>query len=227
MEEKPISEQESLRLITEMINKAKASHFHEDGTSAILWGSVIGFCGIFSFLQRTMHWDVSFDVWMLTLIAIIPQIWISIRESKRKNVKSFYESSLDAVWVVYALSVFALIFYFNIMPSATRMLMDKEGEALFLQTQGQIKQINTFIPSQMTLLILLYAIPTLTTGISRKFKPMIIGGILCYIIFIISCFTNNTFDYLLNGIAGILNWLIPGLILRNKFYSDNRKALNV
>ena len=45
MEEKQITQQESLLLITEMINKAKTS-FHENGSSAILWGSIIAFCGL-------------------------------------------------------------------------------------------------------------------------------------------------------------------------------------
>jgi hypothetical protein len=217
MEEKPMSEQESLRVITEMIQKAKGS-FHEDGTSAILWGSVVGFCGIMSFLQKYFNFSIGFEVWNLALVAIIPQIWISIREKKRRTVKTHQEESMDAVWIVYSISISALILYFNVMPYATRYLMDASGESLFVTTNGVTKQLNTFIPSSNSLLILIYGIPTLTTGISRKFKPMLVGGILCYCFFVVSLFTPNTWDHLLNGFAGIVNWLIPGLILRKRYY---------
>jgi hypothetical protein len=217
MEEKPMSEQESLRVITEMIQKAKGS-FHEDGTSAILWGSVVGFCGLMSFAQKYFDFSIGFDVWTLALVAIIPQVWISIREKKRRTVKTHQEETMDAVWIVYSISISALILYFNIMPYATKYLMDAAGESLFVTTNGTTKQLNTFIPSFNSLLILIYGIPTLTTGISRKFKPMLVGGILCYSFFIVSLFTPNTWDYLLNGLAGIVNWLIPGIILRKRFY---------
>ena len=40
MENENFSERQSLQLITNMIQKAKHS-FHENGTSAILWGSVV------------------------------------------------------------------------------------------------------------------------------------------------------------------------------------------
>jgi hypothetical protein len=56
----------------------------------------------------------------------------------------------------------------------------------------------------------------MVTGIATKFKPMLYGAILCYIFFIISCFTAHEYDMLLNGLAGIFNWLIPGLILRSR-----------
>src|SRR6476469_9544850 len=220
MEEKPMSEQESLRVITEMIQRAKGS-FHEDGTSAILWGSVVGFAGLMSFAERYFHFYIGFDVWLLTLFAIIPQIFISIREGKRRQTKSYYESSVDAIWIVYGISIFALIFYFNITQYTTPYLMHKEGEYLYVHlANGTTKQLENFIPSASSLLILLFGIPTLTTGIERRFRPMFWRGIGCYVLFIISLFTNNVFDQLLCGIAGIVNWLIPGLILRKKYYSE-------
>ena len=43
MEDKKLSEQESLSLITQMINKAKNS-YHDTGMGAMLWGAVIVCC---------------------------------------------------------------------------------------------------------------------------------------------------------------------------------------
>src|SRR4051812_28153657 len=106
-QEKQLTEQESLKLITDMIQKAKASHFHENGTSAILWGSVIGFCGLFTFFKQ--HYGFStgrFDVWFLAMIAIVPQVFISIREKKQRVIKSDKSMAIDAVWGVYGISIF-------------------------------------------------------------------------------------------------------------------------
>ena len=219
-EEKPMSEVQSLALITEMIEKAK-SHFHQNGTSAILWGSVIGFCGIFTFIQNRLGWQTgSFSVWYLALIAIIPHIFIGIRERKQRIVKTHLESATDAVWTVHWISVFALFFYFQVVPDATEQILAASQRELLL------KQVDTGITthwrpviwSQASLLMILYAIPTMVTGIASRFKPMIAGGVICYCLFIISCFTSSEYDWLLNGAAGIFNWLIPGLILRKRYF---------
>ncbi|GAC1418455.1 MAG: hypothetical protein NVS1B13_04380 [Flavisolibacter sp.] len=62
MKEKKLSEQESLQLISEMIQKAKY-HFHESVTSAILWGGTIGFCGLVTFSEAYFNWYIGFDLW--------------------------------------------------------------------------------------------------------------------------------------------------------------------
>ena len=90
---------------------------------------------------------------------------------------------------------------------------------------GKTSKWHLKIFSQVSLLILLYGIPTLTTGIARKFKPMVFGGILCYVFFFISLFTETKWDLLLNGFAGIFCWLIPGIILRKKYLKS--KVSNV
>lgn len=218
-QEKQLTEKESLQLITEMIQKAKASHFHENGTSAILWGSVIGFCGLFTFFQMHYDWKIGFDVWLLTLVAIVPQVFISIQERKRRVVKSDKSMAIDAIWAVYGISIFALIFYLNVIGKQTDRLLVGEGKEVFIKdaATGTVEHLIPFVPSYGSLLLMLYAIPTLATGIASKFRPMIIGGIICYALFAVSCYTDRKYDFLMNGIAGILNWLIPGLILRSRY----------
>jgi len=218
-EEKKINEQESLQIITEMIGKVKGS-FHESGTSAILWGSVVGFCGLVSFLQFHFQFSTGwFDVWFLTLIAIVPQIIISIRESRKRKVLTYEESAMNAIWLVFGISLFALSFYNNAVPGISENYFAKEGIELLQKniTTGEIKTFHPFILSVSSVYLILYAIPTLATGLARKFKPMIVGGIICYLLFIISCYTTYEYDMLLHSIAAIFNWLIPGLILRNRF----------
>ncbi|MBV9987447.1 MAG: hypothetical protein JO301_07200 [Chitinophagaceae bacterium] len=218
MEEKQLTEQESLRLITDMINKARSS-FHESGASAILWGSVVAIAGLTDFAQRFWNFRVGFDIWLVVLAAFIPQIIISIRESRRRKVVALEENAVDAIWMVYGISIFMLTFYLNVVPGVSERMLSDQGQELMVKnlSTGEVMHQPSFVISGYSLLLLLYAMPTLATGIARKFRPMLVAGILCYIYFLISCFTTTVYDLLLNGLAGITCWLIPGLILRNRY----------
>lgn len=225
MEEKQLSEQESIRLISEMISKAKHS-YHENGTSAILWGSVVAVCGLINFAELYWHFYIGFDIWLLTLAAFIPQTFITLRERKNRSVVSHTEAAMNTIWIVFTISLFALIFYFNIVPHVTDNLIGQKGTKIFVTTSdGKTSAFHYSIPSEGSLLILLYAIPTFATGLAYKFKPMIYASVLCYAFFVISCFTPTAYDMLLNGLAGIFNWLIPGIILKRKFTRE--KAVDV
>ncbi|GAA4317901.1 hypothetical protein [Flaviaesturariibacter amylovorans] len=208
MNEQPMNEQESLRLITEMIGKAKKS-IHETGVSAMLWGSVIALCGFVTFAE--MHWRfyIGFDVWVLTLLALLPQVFISIRERKQRRVLTHTQEAMNAVWLVYGLSIFALVFYFNtVTEPVTRELA---GRGIRVFDNDRLRSVP--IPSHGSLLLLLYGIPTLVTGIAQRFRPMKLGAVVCYACFVVSCYVTTEWDMFLNGIAGVCNWLIPGLIL--------------
>ncbi len=218
MEEKKLSEQESLELIAKMIQKAKGG-FHENGTSAILWGSVVTLAGIINFAEEYWNFYIGFDIWLIVLAAIIPQIFISVRERKNRKAIPHEAAFMNAVWLVYGISIFALIFYFNIVPRVSDQILKDSGSELLVRnaSTGSLKHFTPDVLSHFSLLLLLYAIPTLTTGMARRFRPMMIGGVLCYLFFVVSCFTATMWDMLLNSLAAIFNWLIPGFILRLRY----------
>ncbi len=83
---KKMTEQESLNLITNMIQKAKGS-YHDTGIGPLLWGTVVSIASFVSYFERIYHFRLPFDIWLIVLAAIIPQIVISIRE-KNQSVKS-------------------------------------------------------------------------------------------------------------------------------------------
>jgi hypothetical protein len=225
MEEKQISEQESLQLITEMIQKAKRS-FHESGTAAILWGAVVAVCGLVSFAELQWHFSIGFDVWILTLVAVLPQIVISIRERRQRRVLTHNEAVLNHVWIVYAISIFALVLYLNIIPDVTDQLLTHEGAQVMEQdpATGLQKPFHYFTASSGSLFLLLYAIPTLITALTYRFRPMLIGAFLCYGFFIVSLFTPLKWDMLLQGLSAIANWLIPGLLLHKRYFAQQKAA---
>jgi uncharacterized membrane protein len=224
-DEKKMTEQESLDLITNMIQKAKGS-YHETGIGSLLWGTVVTIASVVTYFQRTYDFYIGFDIWLLVLGAIIPQIIISIQEKKSNKVKKYEDDALNAVWLVFGLTIFGLNIYQNIVPVITDKFIQMEGWQLtkhYLDNAKPDETISTFTPSFYSLFILIYALPTLVTGMVKRFKPMLYGALITYGLFVWSCFTITKYDFLLGGAAAIVCWFIPGIILRRKYLALQKK----
>src|SRR5579871_305940 len=187
-EEKPLTQEESLALITSMISKAKCD-YEETGISALMWGSIVCFCSIISFAGFYQHWVWANYVWFLTIVAMIPQIIIAIRESKRRKFKSHNDDAMSGIWISFGVGIFLMSYFVNLFK------VEHEG----------------------SLYIIFYGIPTFATGLARNFKPMIIGGIICWAIAIVSFYISFPDIMLLTALAAIIAWFIPGLILRRRY----------
>jgi hypothetical protein len=199
------NERESLQLITDMINKTKQS-FHDTGFGPIMWGSVITFCSLVTFTCNYLKVNPPFDVWWLTLIALIPQVVYSIRESKRKQAKTYNDIAMDYTWIAFGISVGILTFIINslaadLIKSIPNYMEVRGGFRLYNHTTG--------------LHLLLYGIPTFITGGVMKFKPMLIGAIICWAFALISIFTGGQVDMLLLAGGALAAWLVPGILLNN------------
>jgi hypothetical protein len=214
--ESKLSEQESLLLIQQMINKAKNS-YHDTGIGPILWGSVITICSLVTFFQIKYQFRLPFDIWLLTLIAIVPQVYIAIKEGRESKVKGYDDRIMDTVWICFGISIFLLIFInANIIHQLNPVFQT------YIDVKGSRPEFN-YSSFSNSFFLLLYGIPTIITGACRNMRPMLYGGIVCWICCIISVYTKIDWDMILTAIAAIAAWLIPGLIIRNKFLK-NRKA---
>ena len=69
----------------------------------------------------------------------------------------------------------------------------------------------------LPLLLIFYGLPTFLSGAVLKFSPLMIGGICCWILAIISTFIGHEFQLILIAVAVIAAWLIPGYLLKAKF----------
>lgn len=187
-DEKQLTEKESLALIASMITKAKHSYI-DSGIGPLSWGVLITLCSLVSYAQRAFGFDIGFDIWILSLLAIIPQIFFSIRAKRNKNYTAHDESMMDYVWGTFAICIFMTNFYIN-----------KVGA-----------------PSGISLHMIVFGIPTFITGGIRKFKPMLYGGLICWICSIASLYVSFTNGVLLMAVSATSAWLIPGIILRRKY----------
>ena len=189
MEEKnQLSEQESIRLINEMIGKAKQSYVTK-GIASMVWGVLIIICSLLTWAQAQYKFTLGFDVWLLVFIAIIPQLVYSIKEKKEKHFVAHDEITMRYLWSTFGICIFILTFY------------------------------NSYFGSEnsTSLFMMMYGIPTFITGGIFKFKPMIIGGLICWILSVVSVFTPFSTDMLFMAACGLFAWLLPGIILWNKY----------
>ena len=60
-DQKQMTEQESLDLITNMIQKAKGS-YHETGIGSLLWGTVVTLASVITYFERTYDFYIGFDI---------------------------------------------------------------------------------------------------------------------------------------------------------------------
>lgn len=210
-EEKVLTEKESLELISQMINKAKKS-YHDSGIGPILWGSVIALCSLVTFFQIRFDFRLPFDIWFLTLIAIVPQIFIVSREKKKNKVRSYDDTTMDYVWTCFGISIFILIFInANIVSHLNPVFQT------YIEVKGSRPEFN-YSSFSTSFFLLLYGFPTIITGGCMKMKPMLYGGIICWVAAVVSVYTQIEWDMLLTALAAISAWLIPGILMwkRNK-----------
>jgi hypothetical protein len=192
--EKELSSQESLELIASMIAKAK-NDYQDTGISALFWGTLIPICSLVTFFNYYWQSRVLVHIWLLAFVAFIPQILISARERKLRKYKGYHEDMIGGIWISYAIAVSVMTY---------------------------IGYVNSVFNANFIFLIL-YGIPTFATGYAKRFVPMIIGGIACWVFAIVSFYTPWPYFMLYSAAGGLLAWFIPGLILRRRYLKAKRQ----
>ncbi len=211
--EKQLTERESLDLITQMINKAKDA-CHDTGIAAIMWGSVIAICSLVRLSEIHFGYKLPFDIYLLTMVALIPQIYFTIREKRKRKVKTYDDVFMDALWMGFGITIFLLIF--------TNAAMYNEWQpaaAAYKKATGNIYPFRLYEYTS-SLFLILYGSPTFATGITMKFKPMLLGGLFCWACAVVTIYTPVKIDLLLVALSAVFAWLIPGIIMEK----DYRKA---
>jgi hypothetical protein len=140
------------------------------------------------------HFEKSYYVWLLTWILFIYQIFFLSKERKKRKVKTYTNEINGFVWLVFFICLVLVIFIGS-----------------YLKKYEMINPV----------LLVLYGMPTFLSGIILKFKPLIIGGICCWTLSIISVFISGEYQLLLIVAAVIAAWIIPGYILKQNFKKEN------
>ncbi len=185
-EEKSLSPQESLQIITDVIALTK-ENIRQNSFPFLLWGWLIAIASFSFFL---LHQYTAFHYYFLPFPVLALAGVIVTITYYRKNVSSstvsYLSSFLYKMWLVLGISFFAVVF---------------------------INISQNHPPFTYTLIVA--ATGTLASGLVMKFQPLIIGGILFFMTAIASVFIADDYKVLLHGVAIIFGYLVPGYLLKS------------
>lgn len=195
IEETPMSEAESLQLISSMINKAK-NRFSENGFLYLLWGWVILACCVIQYLgMYVFHFRDAYVIWFLPWLVLIFQV-IYLRKKKAKSgVRTYADGLAGFVWLAFMISFFIMLFV---------LIQFEEQQMIY------------------PMLLILYGIPTFLCGAILQFRPLLFGGMFCWALAVVSPFVPLSYALLLVSLALIGAWIIPGYYLRARFKKSNK-----
>ncbi len=185
-----LDEQQSLKLIREMIENAKA-RLEAGSFFYLLWGWLVFAGTLVHFALLYTHYAYPYIGWPVVMVAGGLGTAIGIRKSKeRAKAKSFMASSIGFLWGGFSIMLVFILF---------SALLGKIDWAM----------ANIFI-------IALYGLSVFTSGGIIRFRPLIIGGIASWAIAAGSLFIAPQYTFLSIALSILVSYLIPGYLLRNK-----------
>jgi hypothetical protein len=186
-EEKVLTGEESLKIISEMINKTKVN-IRQGSFHLLFWGWIIFFCSLSAFLlEKFTDMANPWNVWLL----VIPGAFVSFIYGYVKGKKSPFHTYADMLYMWTWMGFFV----------ATVVL--------FIITSDRMESIAPYI-------LTLAGLPTFISGVIIKFKPLILGGIFFWVFALIAYFAGPSAGQLAVPAAMLTGYLIPGYMLKSK-----------
>src|SRR5205085_3190307 len=90
-----------------------------------MWGTVIAVCSLEKLAELQFGYRLPFDIYLLTFVAIIPQVFISIKEKKDRQVKSYDDAYMDYIWLGFGICIFLMIFIVNVLFNVWEPMADE------------------------------------------------------------------------------------------------------
>lgn len=195
--EADFSPEQGLEVIQTMINTAR-NKFSENGHLYLLWGWVVFVCSLTQFvLMNYFRYEHHYLVWMLTWGAFIYQTVYLYRNKRKEKVRTYADSLIGFVWMVFVVLMFLFGFLFG---------REMGDDYYKMMSPG---------------FLALYGMPTFLSGVILRFRPLIIGGVFCWIMSISAAYIPYDYQLLLLSAAMIVAWIIPGYAFRAKYKKEN------
>lgn len=186
-QEKMMTGEESLHIITEMINRTKGN-IRQASFHILFWGWLLFVCSISEYLfHKFTNWATPWYVWFL----VIPGIFVSLIYGyvSGRRLKIFTYASMVYMWTWLAFLI--------------------AGTVIFIVTS---KDPEVFPP----LILSLAGMATLISGVIIRFRPLIAGSITFWIFALTAYFGGPDIESLSVSVAMLTGYLIPGYLLKRK-----------
>jgi hypothetical protein len=190
-EEKMMTGEESLRIITEMINKTKVN-IRQGSFHLLFWGWLLIVCSLSSWLLAKF---TSFEHPYYTWILVIPGAFVSMIygyvNGRKEKVHTYGDTLYMWTWIGFLIA----------------------AVVLFIVQSKDMQSITSYI-------LLLAGLPTFLSGFIIKFKPLILGGICFWVVALVVNFAGPALAPLGTPVAVFVGYLIPGYILKKRITHD-------
>jgi|SRR6478672_8102899 hypothetical protein len=200
MEDRELSQQESLLLIEQMIQAAKKEQ-KDDGTSWIVWGWMLFLASILTIANVHFGWYNTFFFWNLfgvaSLIIFLYQASRFLFLKRPQKVRTYTNDLFGRLNAGFFISLILIIVGMNIGVPVTK---------------------------GFPLLISLYAFWILIYGSALNFRPSIIGAYITWGFAIAAMFV-KTFELVMvmHALGVLFGYIIPGHIAHKEFKELHRK----
>ena len=187
--EPEFSPQQSLQLISSMIATTRNT-ISNKSHYFLMWGwAVMIGCLLQYYLKVIAGYSQYYLAWLIIPAAWVIHFLFVYRDAKSTRVRTFVSEANVYLWTAITLGFFALGFVF-----------------------AKIGWQYCF-----PFYILFYGMGTYVSGRLIKFKPLIIGGIICFPLVIIAVSSSYDMQILISALAIFISYIIPGYILRYRY----------
>jgi hypothetical protein len=177
-----------LNVIYEMIENSK-TQIRENAFFYLLWGWLVLLASLSHFIMSKFDIFYSFLAWPVIMTAgMVVSVIAGIRLGKRSSYRTHIDTAVIYLWYGFFFTLMVMIAF---------------------AIGGKISWEIT-----NALIISMYGLGTFVSGGILKFRPLIIGGICCWIIALCAFFVHGEYTLLLVSVSIIIAYLIPGYLLR-------------
>ena len=183
-----LSGNESLKLIETMIQRAK-TRATGDGTYFLLWGYLVFTAALIHLAGIRMgHEEAGGFAWGILMgFGGVYSAWKAYSEERRQKSSSYIDFFMKYLWIAFGAAI-GLILLICLMkaPAVT-----------------------------YPMILVLYGIGTFVSGGALEFKPLIWGGIFCWILALVAAMVSFENQLIVLAVAVVGSYIIPGHLLQN------------
>lgn len=176
-----------LGLVDEMILSARKD-FRDNGFQYLYWGWLVFIADIGYYILSLFNVPHPYAIWCILPVGAIVGIFLIRKEVKEARVTTWLDRMMKYIWISFGACL------------------------LIVLTFGFKLGLNTY-----PMVLIVYGMGTFLSGGALGFRPLIFGGILCWLLAIACFFASAENQLLLLGAALLGAYIIPGYILRKRY----------
>jgi hypothetical protein len=191
LSEEEMSGEDSLRLITEMIQTAKEG-LRDNGFFYLFWGWLIFIASMSQYLLLVILKSAYNGIpWLILMpLGCIVSVVYGVRKKRARRVKTYLDQFMGYALISFLVSLFTVLFY---------MAYTENPRMAY------------------PLILMVYGAWLFISGGALKFKPLLLGGVINWILSIVCMFVVFQSQLLLLALAVLLGYIIPGHMLKASY----------